>query len=149
MTSEYLIKRLNQHILNLQYKSNGNQIQLCASDELGFDINIHLDSIESMVYYGDSGFHEHIRLNHENQDEFILSLILSLSGNFRIIEHYENNKLKHCFLEEKLENEEWGTISTMRIPHWKFWKKETKVDTIIRVNNYEITFSDYHYNRSF
>ena len=137
-TPERLHNELNKLIGDLELSVKKNHILIKAMDQSGFDINIHLDSIESMIYFGAGGNHVHFDHSQGSDEDLIWMLVSALIGNTRIIEYSWNGKTRRYQIEEKELGEEWRISSTLVFPHWMFWRKKTEIEEVIKQNRYQL-----------
>ncbi len=138
LTPERLHNELDKLIDDLILSIKKNHILIKAMDQSGFDINIHLDSIESMIYFGTGGNHEHFNHNQASDEDFIWILVSALIGNTRIIEYSWNGKTRRYQIEERELGQEWRMRSKMVFPQWMFWRKKTEIEEVIRENRYQL-----------
>ena len=139
VTSENIIEYLTDQIPELKYKlEKGKILKIQPNNENGFGIKMIIDSTESMIFFGNSGYHIHCYETSENLNEYLNIIISSLTGTGRIIAYISNGKEIKWEYQEMDDNQNWTTISEMGTYSWKFWKKRAVDEKKIMRNNYNI-----------
>ena len=138
VNSENIINFLTKRIPELKYNlERKNILNIEPKDSNGFGIKMIIDSIESTIFFGNSGHHIHCYETAENIEEYLNLIVNSLTGTDRIVAHISNGKEFKWEYQELNENKEWMTISEMGTFSWKFWKKRKAEDKKVLTNNYE------------